>query len=331
MDYMLQPQRTEPLQNEAAVEYVEETLGHSMSVLNQFPKYFLIEPINTCNARCVMCGIDFDAEDRKTARISDDLFDKIVDEISAHRHHVEKVMLYLDCEPLIDKYLHLKIKKMKDAGVKRVNIASNASILTEKRAIELIEAGLDEIYISVDSLDPDTFEAIRARLKFDDVYHNTRNFIDIRNRLKPELVIRIQAILQESNYHEAETIQAHWEQYLEPHDQIAIQRAHNWANAVQIMSFGDEEAVNNIPCIAIWGTFCIHVDGTVGLCCMDTTSAIPLGNIKEQTIQEVWQGEALHQVREKHLAGRRNEIAMCNGCTLWRESKRELKRLVGAE
>jgi len=328
---MLQPQRVEPLKNDAAVGYVEETLGHPMAVLNQFPKYFLIEPINTCNARCVMCGIDFDAEDRKTARISDELFDKLVAEIAQHRHHVEKVMLYLDCEPLIDKYLHHKVRKMKDAGVKRVNIASNASILTEKRAIELIEAGLDEIYISVDSLDAQTFESIRARLSFDDVYQNTRNFIETRNRLKPELVIRIQAILQESNYHEAETIQTHWEQYLEPHDQIAIQRAHNWANAVQIMSFGDEESINNIPCIAIWGTFCIHVDGTVGLCCMDTTSSIPLGNVKEQTIQEVWQGDALQNVREKHLAGKRNEIAMCNGCTLWRESKRELKRLVGAE
>ena len=144
-----------PLKGEDAQIYLEETLGFPMETLRLFPKYFLIEPVNTCNARCIMCGIDFDKKVK--AVLPDQLLDKLADEISQYNSHVEKVMLYLDCEPLLDKNLHLKIAQLKKAGVRRVNVATNASILTERRAREIIEAGLDEIYITIDSLDKKTF------------------------------------------------------------------------------------------------------------------------------------------------------------------------------
>ena len=43
------------------------------------------------NARCIMCGIDFDKKSK--AVIKKDLFEKITREISQHRDHVEKVEL----------------------------------------------------------------------------------------------------------------------------------------------------------------------------------------------------------------------------------------------
>ncbi len=318
-----------PLKGAAAIEYLEETLTFPLTVLNRFPKYFLIEPINMCNARCIMCGIDFDK--KVTAVLPDELLDKIAGELENYQDHVEKVMLYLDCEPLMDRNLHLKIARLKRSGVSRVNIATNASILTQTRSRAIIEAGLDEIYISIDSLDKATFEAIRLRLNFDKVYKNTVDFIKLRDELNPNLVVRMQMIQQESNYHEADAFTEHWSKLLKPTDQIAVQKAHNWANAIDVMKFGDEETANNIPCIALWGTLCIHANGDVGLCCMDTTSSILLGNVNNESIADIWSGKPMQEIREKHLDGRRHEIEICNGCTLWRESKRDLKRTLGVD
>ncbi|MBF0445482.1 MAG: hypothetical protein HQL68_07820, partial [Magnetococcales bacterium] len=109
-----------------SLKYVCNRLNFPEPELISFPKYFLIENINQCNARCVMCGIDFD--NKKTARLATELFAKIVKEISQHRDHVEKVMVYLDGEPLLDKSLPARIKLLKDNGVKLVNIATNASL-----------------------------------------------------------------------------------------------------------------------------------------------------------------------------------------------------------
>jgi len=316
-----------PIQGAAAIRYIEDNLNCPEEVLSIFPKFFLIETVNVCNAKCIMCGINFSK--KKKAIMQKYLFDKITDEISQHRDHVEKVMLYLDGEPLLDKTLHLKIKQMKEKGVRKVNIATNASLLDNRKGIELIEAGLDEIYITIDSLNQRTFEAIRTGLKFKTVYENTLKFIRLRNRLNKDLSIRIQMILQESNFHETGFFTQHWTRLLEKNDQIAVQRAHNWASSVSVMKFGDEERANEIPCIALWGTMCIHVDGSIGLCCMDTDCSILLGNIKDQTITSIWQGGKLRKVREKHLYGARKNISLCDGCTLWRESKRDLMRVLG--
>ena len=99
-----------PITGDKALSYVERRMEFSVDELDKFPKYFLIETVNTCNARCIMCGIDFDKKEK--AIIKKDLFEKITPEISQHRNHVEKVMLYLDGEPLMDKKLPEKIRSL---------------------------------------------------------------------------------------------------------------------------------------------------------------------------------------------------------------------------
>ncbi len=308
-------------QSQEAASYLERRIGFPLPTLLAFPKYFQIEPINTCNARCIMCGIDFDAKVK--AKMQDELFEKIVAEIARHKEHVEKVMIYLDCEPLLDKRLPKKIRKMKEAGIRWVNIATNASLLNEKNAIALIEAGLDEIYITLDSLIPEVYEKIRVGLKYEVVYRNIRRFIELRNEMNPELAVRLQLIEQELNHTEKDDFQDHWKPLLKPNDQIVVQKEHNWANKINTMQFGGEADVNHIPCLALWGTLCIHVDGTVSLCCMDSEHEFPLGDVVTSSIEEVWRGEALNKVRQKHLEGTRNEISLCDGCTLWRDNKQD--------
>lgn len=311
--------RPSPLVGAEAEAHVVRRLAHPMQTLRRFPKYFLIETVNTCNARCIMCGIDFDKKLKKI--IDDGLFNRIVDELGQHKDHVEKVMLYLDGEPLLDKRLAEKVAKVKCAGIKVVNIATNASLLWEKQARQLIEAGLDEVYISIDSMKKDVYEAIRVRLKFEDVLNNTLRFIKLRNKLNPKLMIRLQMIQQELNYKEVDHFRAYWTARLKPTDQIVIQKAHNWASATEVMKFGDEGQVNNIPCIALWGTCVIHVNGDVPLCCMDTETKHKLGSITEKSIESIWTDQAMEMIRGKHLDGTRAEIPICDGCTLWRDVK----------
>ena len=145
------------------------------------------------------------------------------------------------------------------------------------------------------------------------------------------MVIRVQMILQDLNADEGDAFIEHWTPLLNSKDQVAVQKAHNWANAVEVMKFGDEETINNIPCIALWGTLCIHANGDVGLCCMDTENSVLLGNVNDESISDIWCGERMEEIRQKHLSGRRNEIPICDGCTLWRQSKRDLKRDLGVE
>jgi MoaA/NifB/PqqE/SkfB family radical SAM enzyme len=306
-----------PITGGKAISYVERRMAFHVGELDKFPKYILIETVNTCNARCIMCGIDFDKKSK--AVIKKDLFEKITREISRHRDHVEKVMLYLDGEPLMDKKLPERIRMMKEAGVKIVNIATNAGLLDKKWGKALIDAGLDEVFITIDSLKKDVYEKIRVRLDFDTVYRNTVNFIALRDKMKSGLVIRLNMVLQELNKDEEPAFQEHFQKLLSPKDFVTVRKSHNWASGVNVRDWGDAADVNGYPCIALWGTCVVHVNGDVPLCCIDTETRHHLGNLLGQSIEEIWTGRIMADLKKMHIDGRRKEIPLCDGCTLWRD------------
>ena len=306
-------------------KYLEKKYNTSLNELKKFPKYFLIETVNTCNARCIMCGIDFDK--KRTQLMTDSLFKKVLDEISENVDYVEKVQIYYDCEPLIDKKLHLKIKDLKSIRVKTTNIATNASILFPKRSQELIEANLDEIYITIDSMKKEIFESIRVRLNFDEVLKNTLDFIKIRNKLNSKLNIRLQMISLKNNLGEEKYFQDYWKKKLNINDDIVIHKAHNWGKVIDDRKLIGDTNINYIPCSTLWSNFCIHVDGSVGMCSVDPIqgSENSLGNLNSKTIKEIWNDDKVEKMREMHLNGKRSNHKLCNGCTAWRPDNNILK------
>jgi len=318
----------QPLKGKMALQYVEKKQGYSLETLTSFPKYIMIETINSCNSNCIMCGIDF--RKKKKEEMTDALFNKITKEIIENKDLVEKVMLYLDCEPLLDSKLSHRIHIMKESGIKKVNIASNASLLNEWVGSEIINAGLDEIYITMDSLKKEVYESIRCGLKFEAVHNNILCFIGLRNKLNPRLVIRIQMIQQEKNFNEVGAFNDYWIPKLSSNDQIIVQKAHNWGSTIKAVQFGDENTLNNVPCVGLWGTFCIHVDGEVSLCSVDTKGVVSLGNINSERIADIWSCAEMEKIRERHLSGKRNEIDVCNGCALWREDKHAAEEIISS-
>ena len=305
------------LQGLEAEKFLLEDFGSPMDALLEFPKFYEIETVNTCDARCVMCEIDFS---KPTALIPDDLFEKIAVELSDYRGQVEKVSLYRDGEPLLDNKIPQRIRRLKDAGVKCLNISTNGSLL-HKKGKALLESGLDEIYINIDSLKKEVYEKIRVGLIFENIYENILGFIRLRDELNPDLVIRIQMIVQETNFDEVDDWVKHWEDKLSINDHIVAAKAHNWGSQIGVMDFKDEYDPNDVPCVSLWGTCIIHQNGTVVLCAIDTHEKMPIGNLHEQSIAEIWQNsEELKKMRKVHLDGQREKVKMCDGCTLWRKS-----------
>ena len=139
--------------------------GWGAGGLVSVPCYFGVETGDACNAGCPMGTIEDWHRDSPTMK--DDLFDKIAAELIDHRNEVRRVSLYRDGEPLLDKKMPQRIATLKDGGIAEVNISTNVSLLNEDRARGILEAGLDSIILSIDSLTKDVFEAIRLRLKFE--------------------------------------------------------------------------------------------------------------------------------------------------------------------
>lgn len=58
----------------------------------------------------------------------------------------------------------------------------------------------------------------------------------------------------------------------------------------------------------------IRWDGTALPCCYDLRGEAPLGKFPENSLKEIWEGRAYTSLRQDHLSGRINDIALCRGC-----------------
>ncbi len=279
-----------------------------------FPKFFELDVAKMCNARCIMCPV----WKNPGGVMKEELFEKITREMGDYKDWINTVCLSRDGEPLIDKNLDKKIKLLKDYGIKKVTLSTNASLLDEDTAIKLIEAGLDDIMFSIDGTTKETFEAIRQGLNFEQVVDNVLNFIKIRgNKEKP--TIRIRMVLQEKNRNQEEDFKKFWAEKVGKQDTVYAKEMHNWGNQLDNYEGKENETEKyaKIPCISLWSTMIIHYDGKIPLCGSDFDNKYVLGDVSKQTIKEIWTSEKFNQLRKLHAEGKRNEISLCPACNIW--------------
>ena len=260
---------------------------------------------------------------RNLQLMEDEVFDKILNELSRYNDWIEMICLNSDGEPLLDKKIALRIKKLKDIGIKRVNISTNGQLLTREKIRELLESGLDDIRISLDAFTKETFEKIRAGLNYDIVKRNVLNLIEMRNNANSDLEIRIRMVELEENIQEREAWLNFWQEKVGRTDKVQLMPMHTWSGKIT------EEKSENIlfyadkPCIAVFSSFTVNYDGVVQLCDSDIEQQEVVGNVNDESIQSIWQGKRFEDLRDYHAYGKRNNIKICQGCDHWSREFRQ--------
>lgn len=307
------------MEKEKAKEYLVRRISSQETYedLLKFPRYLEIETVNVCNARCPMCTIT-DWE-RGGKPMSDELYKKIADEIIAHSNEIIRVSLYRDGEPLIDPKLAQRIAMLKQGGIKDVTISTNVSLLTEEKSKDLLNAGIDTIIMSIDSLKKQVYESIRVRLNFEKVMENALRFIELRNKIRPETKIWMRMIRQESNYDEWSDYHKYWDEKLEKQDRIYFHNVFNWGGQLKGYTPITKTYEPNLPCVALWSLIVIFTDGRVPLCNVDFNNKYPTGSVVTHSIEELWKSKIMNQRRELHLLGKKADVSLCKNCNVWEE------------
>src|SRR5262252_9527244 len=268
------------------------------------PEIVQIESTNICNAKCVFCPSD--EMHRAQGVMSRELFRKVVDECAALA--ITHVRMHNYGEAFLDRYLADKVRYAKDKGIKEVGMISNGSLITEKVAHAIIDAGLDAINISVDAGGKEVFDATRIGLNYDKVIANIERLVRIRaelGRRRPKLIL---SFVRQNNSVDEQAFIEHWRKVA---DKIHITELHNWAGTL------NRESDVNYPCYRPWLTFTVLWDGRVSLCCADFDGKTILGDLRTQTIEDVWNGEPYRAARRAHLESGGPDV--CRACDLPRK------------
>src|SRR5262249_62207676 len=119
---------------------------------------FYAKSPNHGNLRCIMGPPGLGVIARPRGSMDMGLYRRIVDEIGGL---VGSAVLHSWGEPLMHPDLFEMIRYGKRAGM-RMETSTNITLLNEERAREILDAGLDVLYLAMDGVTKETYEPVRV-------------------------------------------------------------------------------------------------------------------------------------------------------------------------
>jgi MoaA/NifB/PqqE/SkfB family radical SAM enzyme len=156
--------------------YFESATGERSEVAAVRPVCVYLETTNRCNLLCTTCPRTYE-ELEPPADMSWELFTSIVDQIP----RLARAVLHGVGEPMLVKNLPKMVRHLKERGT-YVLFNTNGTVLNERNGRALIEAGLDELRVSLDAANAASFRAIRGKDYFGRILRNVRAFRDLQER-----------------------------------------------------------------------------------------------------------------------------------------------------
>ena len=281
-----------------------------------------VDPADVCNFQCKFCPTG----DRELMRntigrnhgIMDfELYKKIVDDICEFDQPIKVLRLYKDGEPLLNNKFAEMIRYAKEKKCcDRVDTTTNASLLTPERSLEIIDAGLDRINISIEGVDSEQYlNFSQFPLDFEKLVENIRFFYEHRKNcemivkingdiLRPEDRDKFYAIfgdIADGVY--IESIMSCWPEFelneVEVNKEVGIYK---------------QEIKEILVCPYVFYSFSINADGTASACYLDWARKLIVGDVKGQSVMDIWHGDKMRDLQLILLRKQRKLHAVCSGC-----------------
>lgn len=273
-----------------------------------FPKRLQIETFLGCNAACTMCSVQ--DWQREHGEMEDDVFLQILEESKPFQNHLEVVSLTMDGEPLMGRKIARRVVQCQESGLFNIGFATNGSLMKKKKTRELLDAGLDWISFSFDTLDASVFEKVRVNLKHDIVKDNIINFINVRDRGNYKTKINVRFLGHAIDSSGFEEYRRFWSGMVSDGDEIHFGEAYDWYSGKK------SDFKERVSCSYVFDNLVILRDGTVPLCCRDYNATFVYGNIMETSLINIWNSQFFCKVRRWHAEGRGGQIDLCAGCDM---------------
>src|ERR1700740_2471055 len=155
--------------------YFESVLADS-EIPERDPVCLYLETTNRCNLLCTTCPRTYE-ELEPPADMSWELFTSIVDQLPG----LQRAVLHGVGEPMLVKNLAKMVRYLKDRGT-YVLFNTNGTVLNEKNGRALIDAGLDELRVSLDAANARSYVAVRGKDYFKRILRNVRAFRELQQR-----------------------------------------------------------------------------------------------------------------------------------------------------
>jgi radical SAM protein with 4Fe4S-binding SPASM domain len=288
----------------------------------EFPPIIIIAVTNVCDMACIHCAhpVMKKAPGYRAVYMAPELHTRIVEETKRFADQLWVFRYAADGESLLHPRFLDMVEEAKAAGIRPVNLTTNAMSLTDEKMRRLLLAPIDVIDVSLDAFSKEAYERIRKRGKFDVVTANLRRLVELRNALGSPTKIMTSIIKQKEALGEVEAFKAYWGQWV---DEVLVRGLNTDLGVVNVSETYFDGALTRWPCPQFWKRVTINHDGDIRFCVEDWFNRGVVANIRTHSIQEVWKSPIYEKFRELHRTGRWGEMAMCRPCMDWQHMEWE--------
>lgn len=284
------------------VSFIKET--------NRFPKRVLLELTSKCNSYCTMCprNVLTRREDHMDTALAKNVIRQLAEVgISGlWLYNIGESLLHPDFFEILDY-----CRTFDTLGT--IWLSTNGEILDEKMREKLLAHPVDILNYSVNSMSEKQFKKITTNLNFYRVQHNLKALVKLKKQLKASKpIIRAQMIELPYVLDEIEDFKREFG------NKVDILNINKLEVFSQNIDYGQDSPVNNVNILKCnrleREDFFIFSDGSVSCCDTDFNCIFNLGNLNEQSVKEIYEGEKYQGLLRQYLDGRLHEQKLCSKC-----------------
>jgi GTP 3',8-cyclase len=279
-------------------------------------------PATLCNFKCIYCAHALGQKKMREQyglepQIMDiDTFKLVIEQMKSFHHPVKLLSLTGQGEPLINKNLPDMVYMAKQAGIaKRIEIITNAALLTNEIADSLIDAGLDGLRVSLQGMSENKYKEICGiNIDFDNFLLQLSYFY--KNKRTCDLFVKIMDVSLDEGDEEK-----FYETFNHISDRMYVEQCRPVYEGVAFTEniegenkdrYGNEH-IHRKVCPLCFFQLGVFPDGDV---VPDDAIYKPvvLGNVHHGTLKDMWNGEKLRSFWHMQLRGERLMNPKCAVC-----------------
>lgn len=281
-----------------------------------------LELTNICNAKCVFCPYQY--QERAHATMPDDIFEKAVaDFVACGGGAVTLTPIVGDA--LIDPKFVERVRYLRSfPQIDRILVTTNAILLDKFGIDEVLASGLTSITISTAGFEESMYRRVYRNAAYERMRRNVLALLEANSRSARPVVIIIglrpdrplEEVMQDPDF----------QPILEFDPVLDFTWAYTPANGrikrEDLPPLMRLRKVTSKPeaCVQTYNGPIVLTDGEVLACTcvasMDAVDDLRIGNIKDDTLLNLWQGVHLKKLRESFKAKTLNPT--CSGCDMYR-------------
>lgn len=288
------------------------------------PFLLYVDPSSACNFKCQFCPTGhkdlISSSDYRRNVMSYDIFSKLVEGLSEFEKPLKVMRMNKIGEPLLNKRLADMIALAKNSGnVQYIDLATNGALFSEKLLSNLVESGLDRLNISLEGVNAEQYKQhAKVDIDFETFVEKVKWFYS--NKGNCEVTIKVPG-----NYLTEDDKSYFYDEFGNYCDRIFVEEiAPIWPgfdieqrSGIQVQSeqgqykqMLEEKSI----CTYIFYAMAINSDGTVSACCPDWDQKLLIGDLRQQSLKEIWNSEEMNNLRQLHLENNRKQNSICKDC-----------------